>query len=117
MRLDPDMELRVRLADKFGCPISEVGGRVPAWEVPYWREYYAKEPWGFKAWDMIASKTAMQVSSAMAKMKPGTGHRDFMFSSPYESGDLSNEAFDQLSPEEQAEYVQRQISRAKMVLN
>lgn len=111
------MELRVRLADKFGCPISAVGQIVPAWEIPYWREHYAQEPWGFKGMDMIASKTAIQVASAMTKLKPGTGLKDFMFSSRFESGNLSNEEFDQLSPEEQSHYVQRQVSRAKMVLN
>lgn len=90
---------------------------VPASELPIWRAHFAQEPWGFKAMDMLASKTAMQVSSSIGRLKPGTSFKHFMFQDRFESCDLSREEFDLLSKEEQDIYNDRQIRAAQMVLN
>jgi len=105
------------LAALFGCPIYQVSEIVPACEVPLWAEYFHLEPWGFTGQDMIASKTAMYVCGSMAKLKPGVSHKDFMFTSRFESLDLTNDEFDALSQQERDIYVNKQIQQAQMVLN
>jgi hypothetical protein len=90
---------------------------VPASELPLWRAHFAKEPWGFEADDMLASKSAMQICGAIGKLKPGVGHKNFMFSDRFETCDLTQEEFESLSKEEQNMYNDRQIRAAQMVLN
>ena len=109
--------LRVRLASLFGCPIWMVGEMVPASELPLWRAHFSREPWGFTAQDMSASKTAFQIGQVQGAVRPGTSYRDFMFTDPYESLSLTEEQFDELSEEEQLDYVRRQIALTKQVLN
>lgn len=90
---------------------------MPASELPVWRAHFAQEPWGFRAMDMLASKTAMQISSSFAKLKPGASFRDFMFTDKFESCDLSQEEFNALSKEEQDIYIDQQIRAVQRVLN
>lgn len=109
--------LRVRLAELFGCPIIEVGQRVPAHEYPIWQAYFEANPWGFKGQDMLASKTALQICSAHTQLKPNASYSDFMFKDRFESLSLSQAEFDALSPQEQAKYNDMQIQQAQSVLN
>jgi hypothetical protein len=90
---------------------------VPASELSVWRAHFAQEPWGFKAMDMLASKSAMQISAVVGRLKPGANYRDFMFRDRFETCDLTQEEFDLLSKEEQDMYNERQIRAAQMVLN
>lgn len=101
----------------FGCPLWQVGEMVPACELPIWRAHFGQNPWGFKAADMLASKTAMQISQAVGRLKPGVSHLDFMFKDRFETCDLTQEEFDLLSKQEQDMYNDRQIRAAQMVLN
>jgi len=115
--LDPELQLRVRLAVLFGCPISAVGDLVPASELPYWRIHYEQEPWGFKAQDMLFSKHAKQLSELSGRLRHGVTYRDFMFVDAFESLDLTDADFERLSQEEKDIYVRRKIAAAKMVLD
>lgn len=90
---------------------------VPASELPIWQAHFAQEPWGFKAMDMLASKTAMQIGSAVGRLRPGASYKSFMFQDRFESCDLSQEEFDQLSKEEQNLYNDKQIRLLQMVLS
>ena len=101
----------------FGCPLWVLGDLVPASELPIWRVHFAQEPWGFKAMDMLASKSALQIGGAIGKLKPGANYRDLMFKDRFETCDLTHEEFELLSKEEQNIYNDRQIRAAQMVLN
>jgi hypothetical protein len=101
----------------FGCPIWMVDELVPASEWPIWRVQFAKEPWGFNAMDMLVSKMANQLAQLQNKLRPGTSFREFMFADPYETMTLSKEQFQDLSLEEQEDYVRRQIQLTKQVLD
>lgn len=109
--------LRVRLAALFGCPVSRVGEVLPAWEWPIWRCHYAQEPWGFRGQDMLQSKAAMQIAQASAKLQPGVTYQDFMFRDKFETGDLSREEYERLSPEEKNIYLNQQIRLMQKVLS
>lgn len=115
--MDPEVQLRVRLAALFGCPLWQVGQLVPASELPLWRVHFEQEPWGFRAMDRLASKTALQITAALGRIRPGTGVADLMFQDRFTSGDLTEAEFEELSPEEQNVYLERQIRKAMMVLN
>lgn len=101
----------------FGCPLWAVGEMVPASEMPIWRAHFEQEPWGFKALDQLASKSAFQIAQCSAALRPGTTYRDFMFTDRFESLELTEHEFSQLSDEEQSDYVKRQVLAAKRVLN
>lgn len=101
----------------FGCPIYRVGQLVPAGEMPLWRAYYAQEPWGFRASDMLQSKTAMQIAQASGRLKPGVGFADFMFKDRFESMELSDDEYQALSKEEKNLYLDRKIAALRKVLN
>lgn len=90
---------------------------VPASEVPIWEAQFAAEPWGFKAQDMLASKTAMQIGSSVGRLKPGVSVSDFMFKDKFESGGLTRDEFELMSKEEQSIYLDREIIKMKRVLN
>lgn len=90
---------------------------VPASELPLWRAHFTKEPWGFEGSDMLASKSSLQICSAIGKLKPGVGYKNFMFSDRFETCDLTHEEFELLSKEEQDIYNDKQIRAAQMVLN
>ncbi len=115
--MDSELQLRVHLAVLFGCPLWKVGEIVPASELAIWRVHFANEPWGFKAQDMLASKTAKQIFESTGRLRAGTSYRDFMFTDAFESLDLTHEQFALLSDAEQHDYVKRQIEAAKRVLN
>lgn len=101
----------------FGCPLWQVGELVPANELPIWRAHFAEEPWGFHAQDMLASKTAYQISQATGRLSRDAVYTDFMFQDRFDSGELSGDEFEMLSETEQKLYVERQIRAAQMVLN
>jgi hypothetical protein len=76
----------------FGCPIHEVGQRVPAEEMPYWEIMWHFEPWGFRAQHL--------------------GMTD-----PFKDYDLGEEEFEDLSESEQNDYLNKQIRLMQTVLN
>lgn len=90
---------------------------VPASEIPVWEAHFASEPWGFKAMDMLASKTVLQLGNSMGRLKPGVNVGDFMFKDKFETGQLTREEFSELSKAEQNLYCEREINRMKRVLN
>lgn len=90
---------------------------MPASELPIWRVHFANEPWGFKAQDMLASKNAKQIFESTGRLRAGTSYREFMFTDPFESLDLTDEQFALLSNAERHDYVRRQVEAAKRVLN
>jgi hypothetical protein len=90
---------------------------VPAGELPIWEAHFAAEPWGFKAQDMLASKSVLQLGQAMGRLKPGVSVGDFMFKDKFENGQLTRDEFNELSKQEQHLYCEREINRMKRVLN
>lgn len=101
----------------FGCPIYRVGQIVPAAEMPLWRAYYAQEPWGFRAQDMLQSKSAMQIAQSSGRLRPGVSVKDFMFKDKFESMELSDGEYEALSKEEKNLYLDKKIAALKQVLN
>lgn len=106
----------MRLAALFGCPAWAVAKLVPASEVPLWLAYWQLEPWGFKAQDILLSKTAYQIQSPFRTNDSGD-FRDLMFYTREELLQLSDEEIDELSPDEQRAYIKRQVENMKRVLN
>lgn len=82
-----------------------------------WAAFYQSEPWGFRAQDMLVSKTSMQICSGLTKLKPGASHHDFMFKDRFESLDLTQQEFNALDDDEQSEYLDRQFQQMQKVLN
>ncbi|WP_039913154.1 hypothetical protein [Cellvibrio mixtus] len=111
--MDPELLFRVRLAAMFGCPIWQVGELVPASELPIWRAFYNREPWGFEANDMLSSKNAYHHALTSGRVQPGVTYHDFMFTDPYESLSLTTEQYESLDEDEQLAYARRQVAAAK----
>lgn len=86
---------------------------MPASELPIWRAFYKREPWGFQAHDMLSSKNAYHHALAGGRLQPGLSYHDFMFIDPYESLGLSDEQYEILDEDEKLEYARRQVAAAK----
>ncbi|WP_086932196.1 hypothetical protein [Agarilytica rhodophyticola] len=91
----------------FGCPISEVGQRVPQWELPYWNEIYNQSPWDYGGLDNLFSKTAMQVCKCLVKLKSNITLESFKFGDPFNTGSLSDDEFFELDDDDKTDYLNR----------
>lgn len=100
----------------FGCPLWQVGELVPAHEIPIWRAHFNAEPWGFHAQDMLTSKAAFQIVQSQQSMVAGSSYSDFMFKDRFESCELTQAEFDELSEDEQVMYAEQQVKLAMKVL-
>lgn len=90
-----------------------VGELVPACELPIWRAFYNREPWGFEADDMLSSKNAYHHVLASGRVQSGFSYHDLMFSDPFKSLSLTDEQYANLDEDEQLEYARRQVAAAK----
>lgn len=81
--------------------------------MPYWAVMWSQEPWGFRGLDLLTSKQALY----SGRFRAGTSASDLMIPDPFEDYELSQEEFDELTAEEQNDYVDKQFRLMQMVLN
>lgn len=71
----------LRLAIQFGCTLTELSERMPAWELPVWAAYYSVDPWGSERQDIgaaVVSSTIASAVSAFGKSPRSFQPADFM---------------------------------------
>jgi len=84
----------------FGCTITEICERLPAWEIPYWVAYYRRSPWGDEwAQTGVVSSIIANAHRDTKRQKKPFSPEDFM------PGGRRKRKKKQMSPEQiQAEF-------------